>query len=402
MRNKAYQIESPDRVLPSMASLWVVAGLAMGPAIALGLGRFAYALLLPTMRTDLSWSYASAGAMNTANAAGYLVGALIATPVARRFGIKQTFMAAIFLTASGIAGSGLTSQFTALMSLRVLTGLTGALVFVAGGSIAAAASGSAARAPLVLGIYFAGGGLGIAMSALTVPMLIETVGWQGGWLVLGALAIVAGAIAIPALLRAPLPVDQFPAAHGSSWSPREMTIELLGYVLFGAGYIAYATFIIAQLRISSGFTAREISLFWACLGCAVILGVFVWGPILARLRGGRGAAVVIFAVALGALLPLLSSSRPIAYLSALIFGGSFLSVITAVTSFARRAAPPEAWTKAIAALTVAFGIGQCVGPTLSGYLSDGPTGVRLGLKVSVAILVASATLIAFQRERRDA
>jgi hypothetical protein len=39
---------------------------------------------------------------------------------------------------------------------------------------------------------------------------------------------------------------------------------------------------------------------------------------------------------------------------------------------------------------------------LSGYLSDGLAGVRTGLEVSVAILFASATLIAFQREQRNA
>jgi hypothetical protein len=59
-----------------MTPLWVVFGLAMGPAVALGLARFAYALLLPSMRTDRGWSFADAGAMNTANAAGYLAGAL--------------------------------------------------------------------------------------------------------------------------------------------------------------------------------------------------------------------------------------------------------------------------------------------------------------------------------------
>ncbi len=178
-----------------------------------------------------------------------------------------------------------------------------------------------------------------------------------------------------------------------------MTVELVGYVLFGAGYIAYATFIIAQLRDNSHFTPQEIAFFWALLGCAAMAGVFVWAPVLARLKGGRGAAAVIAAVTLGAALPLLSGSRPIAYLSALLFGGSFLSTITAVTSFARRAAPAEAWTRAIAALTVAFGIGQCVGPILSGYLSDGPEGVRMGLEVSALILLASAVVIAFQRER---
>ena len=41
--------------------LGIVAGLAMGPAVGLGLGRFAYALLLPAMRADLGWSYAMAG-----------------------------------------------------------------------------------------------------------------------------------------------------------------------------------------------------------------------------------------------------------------------------------------------------------------------------------------------------
>jgi hypothetical protein len=53
-------------------SLWIVAGLSMGPVIALGLARFAYALLLPAMRGELGWSYADAGAMNAANAAGHL------------------------------------------------------------------------------------------------------------------------------------------------------------------------------------------------------------------------------------------------------------------------------------------------------------------------------------------
>jgi len=71
-------VESSVVVLPSVKTthIGVVLGLAMGPAVALGLGRFAYALLLPAMRADLGWSYAVAGAMNTANAIGYLIGAL--------------------------------------------------------------------------------------------------------------------------------------------------------------------------------------------------------------------------------------------------------------------------------------------------------------------------------------
>ena len=56
--------------------IWFAAlALSLGAAVSLGLARFSYALLLPPMRADLGWSYFTAGAMNTVNAAGYLAGA---------------------------------------------------------------------------------------------------------------------------------------------------------------------------------------------------------------------------------------------------------------------------------------------------------------------------------------
>jgi len=384
--------------MPMRTSLWVVVGLSMGPVVALGLARFAYALLLPAMREGLGWSYADAGAMNTANAAGYLVGALLATSVARRLGVKQAFFTALIVTTAAVTAGGLTATFAVLSALRFVAGVSGGVVFITGGAMAAAASGTAARAPLALGIYFAGGGAGIAISALAVPSLLETVGWRGGWLVLGGLATAAVIAAIPALLHAPLPAPPTTAVRERPWPLRSIAIELLGYTLFGAGYIAYATFIIAHLRSASQFSAREISMFWALLGLSAVAGVFAWSPLLARLKGGWGAAITMAVVTVGAALPLISSSDVIAYTSALLFGGSFLSTITAVTSFARRAAPPEAWTRAIAALTVAFSIGQCIGPILSGYLSDGPEGVRRGLELSVGILILAVIISGLQRE----
>ncbi len=387
-----------------ITSLWIVAGLAMAPAVALGLARFAYALLLPAMRADLGWTYADAGAMNTANAAGYLIGALAAAAIAGRVGVKPAFAASIFATAVAVGTSGATPDFGALMALRFVSGLTGAIAFVTGGSLAAAAAagGGASRAPMVLGVYFGGGGIGVAVSALAVPTLLATVGWQGGWTILGALALVASLLSLLALARAPQPArSPARAGQGAGWSARFMALKLGAYLLFGAGYIAYATFIIAYLRGSEGFTPVEISLFWALLGVAAMAGAFVWGPVLARLKGGRGASATIAMVMIGALIPLIWDGRSAAYISAVLFGGSFLAVVAAVTSFARRAAAPHAWTAAIGALTVVFGVGQCIGPILSGALSDGPDGVRSGLELSVAILAVAATVAAFQPEPRS-
>ncbi len=69
-----------------------------------------------------------------------------------------------------------------------------------------------------------------------------------------------------------------------------------------------------------------------------------------------------------------------------------------MTSFVRRAAKPHAWTAAIAALTIAFSISQCVGPVLSGALSDGSNGIRASLWLSVGIMIAATFIAAFQPE----
>lgn len=381
------------------APLWVVFGLAMGPVIALGLARLAYALLLPAMRADLGWSFAGAGAVNTANAAGYLAGALVAAPIGRRLGDRIAFASGMVLTALAVGAAGLTVNFTALLILRLAAGFTGALAFVCGAGLTAmaAAGGPASRAPTLLGVYFAGAGIGVTASALAVPPLLEAVGWRGGWLALGALALAAtlfGCLALRHVPRAPHGREN----AGGGWPVRSMTFKLIAYGLFGAGYMAYATFIIAFLKNGERLSAESVTAFWAILGLAAVAAAFAWGPILGRLRGGWGAVATIGVATAGAASPLLLPGAAGAYLSSILFGGSFLAVVAAVTSFARRVVKPHAWTAAIGALTIAFGIGQCIGPVLSGLLSDGPNGVRAGLWLSVAILLAATVVAALQPE----
>ena len=78
---------------PELPTLVVAAALALAAAVSLGLARFSYALQLPPMRADLGWSYLTAGAMNTVNAAGYLVGALLTPGWLRRYGARRALLA---------------------------------------------------------------------------------------------------------------------------------------------------------------------------------------------------------------------------------------------------------------------------------------------------------------------
>ena len=386
--------------------LGIVLGLAMGPAVGLGLGRFAYALLLPSMRLELGWNYAQAGAMNTANAAGYLIGALAAAPFAARFGDKRGFLLGLLLTAASLLAAGLSSDYAVLAVLRAIAGAAGALSLVTGGALAAAAGGGGGkgRPTLALGVYFGGAGFGMLISAFAVPALVAEVGWRTGWFALGALAAAATVAALPALARAPHVATQ--QAHRqpafAAHATRGLRAILASYVLFGAGYIAYTTFVVAYLRTRLGFSAGDVTLFWGCVGIAATGAGLAWGPLLARLSGGRGVAVANAVVTLGAILPVLSATRPAVYASAVLFGGAFLIVPTAVTTFARKAAPPRAWTAAIAMLTVGFAIGQCIGPWLSGIVSDAGYGVAGGLLLSGGILACAALTALAQREPQRA
>ena len=89
-------IDITPKVNESRNDIWrefiTALGLSAGAAVALGLSRFAYGLLLPPMRADLGWTYVEAGALNTANGAGYIVGALVAAWAARRWGTARAFL----------------------------------------------------------------------------------------------------------------------------------------------------------------------------------------------------------------------------------------------------------------------------------------------------------------------
>ncbi|MGC9156381.1 MAG: YbfB/YjiJ family MFS transporter [Ferrimicrobium sp.] len=115
----------------------------------------------------------------------------------------------------------------------------------------------------------------------------------------------------------------------------------------------------------------------------------------------RGLAVILATLAVGATLPLISRSLPIAMASALLFGGSFLAVVTAVTSVARRSLPQHHWTPAIATLTVVFAVGQIIGPVLTGAISEGSSGLSLGLGVSAGLLIIAGLVALAQRPVND-
>jgi predicted MFS family arabinose efflux permease len=379
--------------------------LALASAVSLGLARFSYALLLPPMRADLGWNYFTAGAMNTVNAAGYLGGALLLPRVLAHVDARRVLLAGGAAAALLLAGHGLVAADAPLFALRLATGLASAASFVAGGLLAArlAASSEALagpgrrRAGLVLGIYYGGTGLGIVVSALVVPPLTTRAAphaWQAAWVALGvgaALATLVTAVFTRALTSTP--------AAGASpgrfaWKP--FGCGLAGYFAFGLGYIGYMTFVVTLLR-EQGMGGAEIVGFYILLGLGVIASSWLWAGMLQRFRGGESLALLngLLAVATG--LPVVTVHPVAVFASGALFGSVFLSVVASTTALVRHNLPPSAWAAGIAAFTIVFAAGQIVGPSLVGWVADGPGGLERGFIVSALLLAAGALLAARQR-----
>jgi MFS family permease len=183
---------------PRWPTLWLAVCLSMGSAIALGLARFSYALLLPPMKSDLGWSFAQAGAMNTANALGYLLGALAFPRLSRRWPAGALFIGGCGATALLMAATGVLSDTNALFAQRVATGIASAFIFVSGRVLTARLATSSPRdAGLILGLYYGGPGWGIVASALLVPATLERAahGWQTSWFGLAVACVVLSLVA---------------------------------------------------------------------------------------------------------------------------------------------------------------------------------------------------------------
>jgi predicted MFS family arabinose efflux permease len=370
------------------------------------LSRFAYALLLPPMRADLGWSYLTAGSMNTVNAAGYLLGALLVPRLLHYASPRGLLLCGSAATVVLLAGHGLVLADAPLFVLRLLSGLASALTFVCGGLLAARLGVAPAAAPqhalrpsaaLVLGLYYGGTGVGIIVAAALVPPLVELArphAWQWAWLMLAAVALLATLLMAAGTRALPGAAPGVTAGGGFVW--RRFGFALAGYLMFGLGYIGYMTFNITLLR-EQGLASGGITAFYVLLGGGVVASSWLWAGLLQRHRGGVPMAVLNALLALATVLPVLSAGAAAAFVSGALFGCVFLSVVASTTALVRHNLASAAWPAGIAAFTIVFAFGQIVGPTLVGWVADGPGGLRAGFAYSAAAL-ALGSLLAWRQK----
>jgi predicted MFS family arabinose efflux permease len=236
------------------------------------------------------------------------------------------------------------------------------------------------------------------LSGLILPPLLDTGAsgaWRDGWAVIGGAALLASLLAAY-LLRDLAAEPAEVSSSGWGWFHRSLGPTFVAYGLYGVGYMSFMTFIVAFLEQAPN-TSGESGVFWVVLGTAALLSSIAWGTALGKLSGSRGTAAAMALLTVGTALPLVDQGPAIITLAALLCGASFLAVASAVTVVAGRVLGAAAAAPAVASLTIVFAVGQCLGPTVTGFVADQFGDIRTGLALSTAVLAIGTVAALAQR-----
>lgn len=367
--------------------------------VGIGLARFAYTPLIPAL-INAHWFASSAVVyLGAANLAGYLVGALIGRPLAKRWSgatVLRGMMVLVSLTFLACAWPLSVGWFFAW---RMLSGVAGGVIMVLVASVILPHV-SATRRGLASGAIFLGLGLGVAASASLVPWLLEK-GLQQAWLGLAALALLLTFSSWAGWPGEHGPQPAAPALPQSAVSPA--ILVLFGqYALMATALVAPMMFLVDYVSRGLGAGSHAGAAMWGLYGLGAIVGPVLYGLLADHLGARAGIRLVLLAqlAALGALL--VSHDLRVLGAAALLIGSfppgivplALARVHQLVEGHARQSAT---WSRA----TVSFASFQAIAGYAYSALfaaTDGHYGALFGVAAGAVVLALLVDMLLKERQ----
>ena len=357
----------------------------------LGLARFGYASILPAMQDGLKLSNAQTGELQSWNSVGYLLVVVFAGILASHYGPRVVISISLLIVALAMIASGLFPVFDAERIARFFTGIGGAGANVPAMALISAWFG-AKRRGLANGAGVAGSSIGLIVTGPLIPIILNQYGaegWRVSWYVLGAMGLVTFVLCAVFLRNRPSELGLAPIGESQAESDKrafekkassldwglvyksKILWQLAAiYFAFGFSYIIYSTFFVRYLVKEAGFDANGAGTLWLQVGIVTTISGFIWGAASDR-WGRRLPLIAVFALQ-GVSFTVfgLSHELPAVYLSAIIFALTAWSVPALMSALAGDIFGARLVPAAFGLMTVIFGIGQIISPTLAGAIAD--------------------------------
>ncbi len=379
---------------------------------ALGLSQFSYPAILPAMQKGLGLTNTQAGALATANLAGYLSMAMLGGALASRIGPRAVITTGLVLASAGMLTTGLADGFGLAASGRALTGVGSAMASVPA-HLLPTHWFSLRRRGVATGVLPLGASMGLVISGPLVPRLVGSYGesgWRITWFVLAALAACVALLAWAVIRRrqrpAPPVPDGAPAGPTSSWRNAYLARGIWHlsaiYFAFGFAYMTYMTFFTKRLISDFGYTGTQAGRLFMIMGLVSIVCGTMWGWISDNI-GRRHALIIILGLqTVCYLLFALWTDTGGLTLSAVIFGLTAWATPAIMATACGDIVGPALASTAFGFLTAFQGLGQATGPYVGGRLADAlPSFTTTYLIVAAVSLLGMVGAMFLPRRRRN-
>lgn len=382
-------VRAPDapRVAP-----WALIGSGLAVvAVAFGLARYGYGLLLPQMRTSLELSLGQLGVIGGAGYASYLVASLACPALLSRLGPRTTVVAG---GTAAVAGMAVCAAATGPLTLGVGVAVGGASPALVWPPYVAAVEEHlpADRRARGHGVVNSGTAYGVAVAG---PVSLLAAGsWRLAWAAFAAVALLATIWAVRTLPSGTYSTHGATDAGGLVTVAREQGGRLL-LAAFLAGLVAgsYATFGVEVAAAQVPLGELSGGVFQTLVGISGVAGGLV-GALLARASLPRLLAATASTLAASCLL--LAVAPGLVLVSAVLYGASFIAIIGLLLIWSNALVPRAPATGIVTAM-LAMALGLVVGPPVAGVVA-GDAGLAT-VFVACAPLAATIGLLHPGRRR---
>ena len=328
--------------------------------IGVGVARFSFTSLLPSMLSTDALSLTFAGVLASINYAGYLAGSIFAIFIKDINTKIKYFRLGVILCVLSTVVMGITTNEVFWLLGRVIAGFGSAMLLVVGAAIVMTKLNFEDKTK-AMGIYFSGIGIALVSSDIISRYVLSFSSWENSWIVLTFCALFLAFYPL-SILSFDKEISQKNEKHPFNkalFSPFVLVL-IVAYFTEGVGFVIQGTFLPTILKSIEGLETVA-SLSWLLVGLAGIPSSIIW----MRLAHKYGSInIIIIAMSLqiiGILIPTLTTNMYLNLFCGILYGATFVGLVALFMNLGGKLAGKNP-VMLMGALTTAYGIGQITAP----------------------------------------
>lgn len=363
----------------------------IGLFIGVGVARFSYTSLLPSMLDDNTLTLTFSGILASINYAGYLSGSIFAIFIKDINTKVKYFRLGIVLCILTTIIMGITTNDIIWLLGRLIAGFGAAMALVVGAAIVMMKLNFDDKTK-AMGIYFSGIGIALASSDIISRYVLSISSWQTSWIVLTLCALIVSFY--------PLYILSFDAEIGQKnekhplnkalFSPF-VVILIAAYFTEGVGFVIQGTFLPTILKSIEGLESVA-GLSWLLVGLAGIPSSIIW----MRLASKYGSVnIIIIAMSIqiiGILIPTMTTNMYLNLFCGILYGCTFVGLVALFMNLGGKLAGKNP-VMLMGALTTAYGIGQVTAPLYAVSLTSWTGNYDYALYVTACIVAFGVVML---------